>query len=1072
MTKHVVKIIFFCYFFLLGIIMSGQQLCGTSASSSSIGELGTMSQVSSLPASNAPLYIRIYVHAVSDPDGFGGPTLEQIHESIAVLRADYAEHNIYFVWDCNIIPISDFLLHNFTGTVATPCLDAFDEYSYHPDGIDIFIGGDNALYAATATDIPSRSFIVKGTFSCSNAPDFVVSRSHVISHEMGHCLGLWHTHHSVELQSITDCNGEEWDPNACVELINGSNSDICGDYVIGTPADYRIDVCDSYEDNCNYVTGDLSNPDETLIMSYAHNECMTRITSDQADRIRQIVGTTPFLQARVISPDYITRNVSSNETWTTTNTPNNGDFIIHNELRISNGATLTINNGVIVRFAKDAKVIIEPDAVLNLRGTLTSYSCNSFTWKGVEVWGDNNNQSQYSIGGVVAQGKIIIAGGGKIENAETGIKLYGPTYAHAGGQISTNVATLRNCSVGVEVAPYSNYWPYPFGSTGQPRNYAGIFRRTQFIVDDNYPHDTPFEGFVKMDRVDGISFNGCTFTNEMNIDVSTNTEINDWGYGLYADDSGFKVQPYSSGFTYPPTSSIPCEFNNLGYGIYTKTILTNHPYTVKETVFNNCYVGLRNKSVSMGTIIKNEFNLGELPSDNFITEQSGICFESGVNGFTCQENDFVNVTGTSSFDTYGIFCDNLGDNANLIRKNTFEGLKNGNLIYGQNGAGDNAPYIQGLDFRCNENYNAIEADFKIDSDSPPFPQSSVRKNIGDPNEASGNTFSQGTGHFYNESTYPVFYYYDISQQSQVPINLSAGVVTVTASPNTCPSEYCDPPCMSEMRIQDMKNEYFLNAGDLTNHFEVAEEVDRQLVGQYRTAMDAAAFMIALHEMYNQENYHIDSVLTWIQNMNSISAEIWAARETINANGITSSIDLMEKISLEYPDMPLHMKKDIKRNIEIAEIIGEQSVYELSPDKLSLIENFDDVGGLAEGWAQNILTYYGAHYPPDYPDNSTPEQQLIQYDIDDTQVSNHINYIEVYPNPANEHVSFDSRISTDHKAAMLIITDLNGRVVHRLDQLPDYGTVVWQTDSHPNGIYFYQVVNSTEVLQTGKIVLNN
>ena len=46
-----------------------------------------------------------------------------------------------------------------------------------------------------------------------------------VAHEMGHCLGLYHTHNGTG------------DNNGTPELVNGSNSSTAGDYITDTPAD-------------------------------------------------------------------------------------------------------------------------------------------------------------------------------------------------------------------------------------------------------------------------------------------------------------------------------------------------------------------------------------------------------------------------------------------------------------------------------------------------------------------------------------------------------------------------------------------------------------------------------------------------------------------------------------------------------------------------------------------------------------------------------------------------------------------------------------------------------------------
>ena len=49
-----------------------------------------------------------------------------------------------------------------------------------------------------------------------------------VAHEMGHCLGLYHTHNGTG------------DNNGTPELVNGSNSSTAGDYITDTPADLIV----------------------------------------------------------------------------------------------------------------------------------------------------------------------------------------------------------------------------------------------------------------------------------------------------------------------------------------------------------------------------------------------------------------------------------------------------------------------------------------------------------------------------------------------------------------------------------------------------------------------------------------------------------------------------------------------------------------------------------------------------------------------------------------------------------------------------------------------------------------
>jgi len=82
--------------------------------------------------------------------------------------------------------------------------------------------------------------------------------------------------------------------------VDGSNSDICGDYIVDTPADpnikYRVDEnCNFTKDIFEYGTGLLYEPSTTNIMSYTKPDCMEEFTIGQGARIRTLIYTNPVL---------------------------------------------------------------------------------------------------------------------------------------------------------------------------------------------------------------------------------------------------------------------------------------------------------------------------------------------------------------------------------------------------------------------------------------------------------------------------------------------------------------------------------------------------------------------------------------------------------------------------------------------------------------------------------------------------------------------------------------------------------------------------------------------------------
>src|SRR5690606_16808120 len=98
-----------------------------------------------------------------------------------------------------------------------------------PNGVNIYLGDDSANFPLFGVgggwSIDTR-MIVRGIwYGGTSCVGF-----HIVSHEMGHILSLYHTHHGTFDEGSSD-------PNECVECADGTNGSICGDYVKDTPAD-------------------------------------------------------------------------------------------------------------------------------------------------------------------------------------------------------------------------------------------------------------------------------------------------------------------------------------------------------------------------------------------------------------------------------------------------------------------------------------------------------------------------------------------------------------------------------------------------------------------------------------------------------------------------------------------------------------------------------------------------------------------------------------------------------------------------------------------------------------------
>ncbi len=345
---------------ILASINAKSQTCGSTTGNSTPNTASNQSKY----------WVRVQYHIVRTSSHTGGYSSSQLCNITSKLNQDYNQYGIYFISN-GFDYIDNDSYYNLNDGV-NPSDNSVN------NAINIYlVNSYSGTSAGCAYGIPSSAFWIVNSYAVS-----------VSSHEMGHCLGLYHTHRGTPLGLNQEIGG-----TACSEDINGSNCTSCGDKICDTPASPNLTY--AVGANCNYTNpsgwtqnGTPYNPDTRNIMSYAQN-CRTRFSTQQVYAMKNTLANTySNVVASLSFPTIIgNNNVCSSSTFTCSNLVSGYSVISWTS---SNTSIATINSSGILNKVSNGLVTIT--------ATIAQGCSYYYATKSVYVGTPNSLTGTYSYG--------------------------------------------------------------------------------------------------------------------------------------------------------------------------------------------------------------------------------------------------------------------------------------------------------------------------------------------------------------------------------------------------------------------------------------------------------------------------------------------------------------------------------------------------------------------------------------------------------------------------------------------------------------------------------------------------
>lgn len=234
-----------------------------------------------------PLNVRVIVHVIRNNDGSGGISQAAVDATIAQLNADFAANGTgisFTLVATRFHNNSD--LACITACTSGDCTAALADIDAMRNLYAESPGNQCNIYVSCQDTGPS-TLLGLGNFpwdpdALTNLGGLWVNSTatgtgqHIITHEMGHTLGLWHTHHGIT--EVATCG-------PCYEFASGFEGDVRGDFCGDTPPTpvnftcFAPSTCD-----CEYQRFGATQPEN--YMGYAPASCVNLFTPQQTLRLQ------------------------------------------------------------------------------------------------------------------------------------------------------------------------------------------------------------------------------------------------------------------------------------------------------------------------------------------------------------------------------------------------------------------------------------------------------------------------------------------------------------------------------------------------------------------------------------------------------------------------------------------------------------------------------------------------------------------------------------------------------------------------------------------------------------------